>query len=82
MYAVWDGKTGVMIGSGTPYWWWTTGVTLASRDFDGDGRADLLVKPTNALGSSYFGVWMAPSFVSYSLWRLESTVTGNGGPIG
>jgi len=63
-------------------WWWTTGVTLASRDFDGDGRADLLVKPTNALGSSYFGVWMAPSFVSYSLWRLESTVTGNGGPIG
>jgi len=63
-------------------WWWATGLTLASRDFDDDGRADLLVKPTNGFGSSSFGVWMAPSFATYTLWKTESAVTGNGGPIG
>jgi hypothetical protein len=63
-------------------WWWATGVTLASRDFDDDGLADLFVKPTNGLGSSSFGVWKAPTFATYVMWKTESAVTGNGGPIG
>jgi len=63
-------------------WWWSTGVTLASRDVDGDGLADLLVKPTNGGGYSAWGVWKAPSFATHTLWMTEWSVTGNGGPIG
>ena len=62
--------------------WWATGLTIAARDFDGDGLAELLAKPTSMLGSSGLSIFKAPTFTSYILSIVESAVKGNGGPIG
>jgi len=62
--------------------WWATGLTIAARDFDGDGLAELFAKPTTMLGQSGLSIFKAPTFTSYILSIVEKTVQGNGGPIG
>jgi hypothetical protein len=62
--------------------WWAAGLTIAARDFDGDGVAELFAKPTSVLGGSGLSIFKGPTFTSYILSIMETAVKGNGGPIG
>ena len=58
-----------------------TGVWVGARDINGDGKAELMLKPRSVIGTSTYQALMGPSFITPWLNREELGIAA-GGPIG